>query len=178
VRRDLLAWAFDSPRRLLLVVLTPLLVAGLLSVLTSRLSTGDGGPGTPVVQATEGATPAGTVTPRPDQLVTPATAAPKAVTVVDTFVQIWLAGPATKPAQTWHKRLAPYVTPELATGLRNSDPGRVPDTTVAGSPQALSIGDYLSQMSVPMTDGKDLTVTVTWDGEVWRVSDIEREGGP
>jgi len=29
-----------------------------------------------------------------------------------------------------------------------------------------------------MTDGKDLTVTVTWDGEVWRVSDIEREGGP
>ena len=176
--RDLLAWAFASPRRLLLVVLAPLLVAGLMSVLLSRLNAGEGPLGAPVARATEGATTSGTVTPRPDQLVTPATVAPAAVTVVNRFVQLWLTGPTTTPAQTWHKRLAPYVTPELAAALRNTDPGRVPDTTIAGSPQAIRIGDYLSQVSVPMTDGNDLTVTVTWDGEVWRVSDIEREDGP
>jgi hypothetical protein len=40
----------------------------------------------------------------------------------------------------------------------------------------LQVGEYLVEMSVPMSDGRDLNLTVTWDGKAWRVSDIEREG--
>jgi hypothetical protein len=161
---------------LLLVVVTPLLVASVVSVLASRLNDGEDSRAG-VAQATASAEPAETKTPLPGPALTPATPPPEAFMVVDKFLQIWLAGPTAESAQEWHQRLAPYVTPEMAAGLQETDPDHVPDITVAASPQALRVGEYLSQMSVHMADGSDVFITVTWDGHAWRVSDIEREGG-
>jgi hypothetical protein len=178
--RDLLAWVFHSPRRLLLVVVVPLLVVSVGPVLLSRLNDDDGAPAAATDQATAAATQSATPTLPGDQALPPATPPPDAVRVVNTFVEVWLAGATadTDPeVQEWHKRLAQYVTPELSTALKDTDPGRVPDASPTGPAQPLRVGEYLSELSVPMSDGKDLNLTIAWDGEAWRVSDIDREGG-
>jgi hypothetical protein len=172
---DLVAWLFHSPRRLLLVILAPLVVASLVSVLSSRLEHET--PGVPANRATE--TAGSEATPTFPEIVPPATAPPEAFEVVRSFVRAWLTGPAATTDQqvrAWHERLRPYVTPELAGALRDADPARLPDATAAGDPVVLQVGEYLVEMSVPMSDGRDLNLTVTWDGKAWRVSDIEREG--
>jgi len=180
VGRDLLAWLFHSPRRLLLVLIVLLVVASLVPALVSRLTKGgDDSQGSATKQTAENGSPTATTNALPEAAAV-ATAPPEALSVVDTFIKVWLAGPtATTRAETqaWHRRLVPYVTPELAAALQDADPDRVPDATVAGSPQALRVGEFLSQIAVPMSDGKDLTLTIAWDGEAWRVSDIDREGG-
>jgi hypothetical protein len=180
VGRDLLAWLFHSPRRLLLVLAALLIVATLAPALVSRLiNSGDGSRGSVVEQAAEGTAPTGTANALPEASVV-ATAPPKALAVVDTFMQIWLSGPSVTTGagtQEWHRRLVPYVTPELAAALEDAAPDRVPDATVAGSPRVLRVGEFLSHIAMPMSDGKDVTLTVAWDGEVWRVSDIDREAG-
>jgi hypothetical protein len=175
VWRDLVAWLFHSPRRLLLVILVPLIVTSLVSVLFSGLK--QEAPQAPANQATN--------SPGADAMATGAgtpplaTAPPEAFDTVDSFVRIWLTGPAAETdeqVRAWHERLRAYVTPELAAALQHTDPARVPDATVAGPPVVLQAGDYLTEMSVPMSDGRDLNLTIAWDGQVWRVSDIEREG--
>jgi len=180
VARDLLAWLFHSPRRLLLVLVVPLIVVSLVPAIGSRLAGGGSeGGGAAVHPPPENGTPTTTADPFLEGGGT-GTAPPEALAVVNAFLQEWLAGPTAttrSEIQQWHRRLAPYVTPELAAALRHTDPARVPDATVARSPEALRVGEYLSQIAVPMSDGKDLTLTVAWDGEVWRISDIDREGG-
>jgi hypothetical protein len=176
VERSLLAWVFHSPRRLLLVILIPLVVAVLVPVLWPRLTSTDA--------SSESANPASESSPQATPPVLPeavpsATAPAEAFQTVDTFVRIWLSGPAAQTdeeVRAWRERLQPYVTPELAAALQDTDPGRIPDATVAGEPRLLRVGEYLTEMSVPMSDGRDLNLTLAWDGRVWRVSDIDRAG--
>jgi hypothetical protein len=177
--RDLIAWVFHSPRRLLLVVVAPLLVASLVPVLVSRLTSADeGGRETTSVATTSPALD--TETALPGQNLENPTAPPEAFLVVEEFVGVWLAPPADgsdRALREWHARLSWYTTPELSAALRDTDPGRVPEAEVAGPAKLLRAGEYLTEMAVPMSDGRDLNLTITWDGQVWRVSDLEREGG-
>jgi hypothetical protein len=181
VGRSLIAWAFDSPRRLLLVVLTPLFVASTAPFLLSQLSHDEVARGEATRPTTSLATPPTAASTPSDETVAPATPPPEALHVVDTFVEIWLAGATVATGgdvQEWHKRLARYATPELSAALRDTDPSRIPDSTPTGPAEALQVGEYLSQVTVPMADRRDLHLTVAWDGQSWRVSDIDREGGP
>jgi len=175
----LLAWVFHSPRRLLAVVVLPLIVATVLAGILSKDGTGK-----PEVSSTpsESVQPEyGSPPPAPPAFVsTPTPSAPpaQAVRAAEGFVQTWLAGRTTEPVAVWHRRIASFVTPQLAQGLRSTDPARLPATNVSGAPEPVQVGEFLARFSVPLADGSAVAVTTAWDGQAWRVTDIQPGGSP
>lgn len=177
--KDLLAWAFDSPRRLLAVA------AGLLLTLTlavtgaaQAVGGGDGDAAAANRSATEAS-----AEPSPDPTAyaeadpsddEPAAPDPDAAKVARKFVKAWLKGPSAKSPESWLAGLHPYVTSELYSGLEETDPARIPPAKIGpGDVGALAVGDYLNELTVPLEGGRSLAVTLAYDGSVWRATAVE-----
>ncbi len=181
---DLLAWSFHSPRRLLGVAAGALLAVTL--GVTGMSHAVGGGPG----RAASEAPPGATASPAPSATRTPALGptgssilvpVPDAVAseVARTFVQAWLAGPSAETDEAWRKSMRPYVTSELYAGLAEADPARVPADTVGGGPtSARLVGEFVNELTVPLTSGSGIDVTLAYDGTTWRVTEVEESSGP
>jgi hypothetical protein len=176
-----LAWMFHSPRRLLTVVVTLLIVLAVVAGIVSTRESPTGSIGNALPESTETdswPSPDGTL-PDPGPLAaTPTPEAPpvEALRTARVFVEVWLSGRTMESAAAWHTALEPYVTTALAQGLRNTDPARLPDTKVAGTAQPVQAGEYLAEFDVPLADDTTVTVTTVWDGQKWRVTDIQPGG--
>lgn len=179
--RDLLAWAFHSPRRLLGVVAGLLL--GLTLAVTGAAQAVGGGGDAAAATAPASADAADAAAPSPGPTAAdgrslegyrPPAPDPDAAKVARTFVKAWLKGSTAKSEQAWLDVLHPYVTSELYSGLQQTDPARIPPAKVApGDVGALAVGDYLNELTVPLVGGRALAVTVAYDGSVWRVTEVE-----
>jgi hypothetical protein len=174
---DFLAWAFHSPRRLLMVVITPLVLAVVVAIVAARGGHDRHPTAVTAVEASNAPHASTAPEPTPATEVAPTAPEPAAVRAVQTFLTVWLSAPDSGPATKWHSRLARYVTPELGKALRSTDPARVPNTTPTGTPEVVRLGEFLDEFRVPLANGQTLDVTVAWDGHAWRVSDVEPEAG-
>jgi hypothetical protein len=173
----LLAWTFHSPRRLLVVVVTPIVVVAAIAAVMSSNQAGKEEAARALPESVQSETPSRT--PGPTRYTTtpsPDAPSPGAIRAARVFVETWLAGRTTKPVANWHKQLAKYATPQLAEGLRSTDPSRLPETTVSGAPEPVRVGEYLANFLVPLADGSNVAVSTTWDGQAWRVTDIQPGG--
>lgn len=87
------------------------------------------------------------------------------------FTAAWLNTTNKSPDQ-WRADLAGYVTPALANALADADPGTVPVGQI-GSPITVTVGaDRLAHVTIPITTGGAVTVTVVLDGHPL-VSDVD-----
>ncbi len=107
----------------------------------------------------------------------PATAvpAPADVTAARTaamaFTAAWL-NTTNKTADQWRADLASHITPALANDLASADPSTVPVGQI-GSPITVTVGQgRLAQVTIPITTGGAVTVTVVLDGHPL-VSDVD-----
>ena len=92
------------------------------------------------------------------------------------FTQAWSS--SGRPQEQWVRGLNPFVTPALAAGLAQSDPGRVPATKVTGEAVLLTASATSAQVRVP-TDGGSIVVTVQRQSSgPWKVSDVAPAGQP
>lgn len=128
---------------------------------------------TPVGQSTPGTPPAGD----DGAADVPATAAPvtadvaAARTAATAFTAAWLNTTNKSPEQ-WRADLAGYITPALANDLAAADPATVPVGQI-GSPITVTVGgDRLARVTIPVTTGGTVTVTVVLGGHPL-VSDVD-----
>lgn len=90
------------------------------------------------------------------------------------FVKAWLKGASATTEQAWLDALRPLVTSELYSGLKETDPERIPPAKVAaGDVVALAVGEYFNELTVPLEGGRAVAVTLAYDGDVWRVTEVE-----
>lgn len=189
---SVLTWAFWSPRRLGTVagggVLA--LVAGIGAV-SQALS--PGGPdaasvtAAPTVAPTAAPTLPAVADPDPDpglhpdeqrHVYGPETADADAVQAARNFVRAWLRGPHVETAKAWHASLRPYVTTELLAGLRRTDRDRVPRARQTDdTPLVRALGEYVTELTVRLSGGREVHVTVAYDGSLWRVADVDDPSG-
>jgi hypothetical protein len=165
--REAVRWAFHSPRRLLAVTVVPLLVAVLLVGALSRDPVRSMHGTVPATAATLPATGAAVVTPP---------AAGAYLRAAADFTRAWVDVRRRDAEGAWHARVAPHVTPQLADGLRATDPTRVPRTAMAGPPVSRVGGDYSAEVTVPLRDGSSLLLELVHDGRRWVVADVQPWG--
>jgi hypothetical protein len=158
----LVAWVFRSGQRLVLVVV------GLVSVLLvgGYLLSGRGPSGGSSATATTSTRSAAGL---PD--VGPAT------DVAVRFTTRWAARPAGQTKTQWLDALRPMVTQQLAAGLTYTDPETLPGGTPDGQPTVRYASTASTLVSVPLSSGAPVLVTVVQDGGQWRVSDIQPSVG-
>jgi hypothetical protein len=172
----LLSWVFHSPRRLLAVVATPIVMVAVVAGVLSSNNPDKTAAGTALPESVRTQAPSQAPETPYTVTATPEAPAPDALRTTRVFVETWLAGRTTEPLAEWHKALAQYATPQLAEGLRRTDPERLPDTSVSGTPEPVSVGEYLAKFIVPLADGSSVAVTTAWDGQAWRITDIQPGG--
>jgi len=107
----------------------------------------------------------------------PASAAPAPADVTaarnaaTAFTAAWL-NTTNKSIGQWRAELAKHVTPALANDLAAADPETVPVGQI-GSPITVTVGaDRLAHVTIPITTGGAVTVTVVLDGHPL-VSDVD-----
>jgi len=163
---DVIAWVCRTPRRLVIVSATLLIVvlAGGSALVNSG---GDG-------DAPGDGSRAPTATPTVAAVLP--NAAPAVSTAVN-FVQQWCR---LKPGETtaqWQNRLVPLTTPVLMRALRTIDPANLPGVPPKGDPVVRSVSQSSSLIAVPLADGSSVVVTVVTDGATPLVSDIQPDVG-
>lgn len=183
-----LTWAFWSPRRLGTVAGGGMLalVAGIGAV-SQALS--PGGHDAAPVFATQSVAPVAPAVadPGPDPALDPEeerhvygpdAADADAVQAARGFVRAWLRGPHVETAKAWHASLRPYVTTELLAGLRRTDRDRVPRARQSeDAPLVRALGEYVTELTVRLSGGREVHVTVAYDGSLWRVADVDDPSG-
>jgi hypothetical protein len=167
---------FHSRLRLAVTAATALLVlAGVGSVFlgswdANRDAIARVAPGEPTSGASTAT--ANRVRGRRDGTVTPRAAS----RVATQFLRTWLAGPVTSRPE-WLAPISTLATPQLARGLRATDPSRVPVAKLAGDLEPLSVGDYMAALEASLSDGTTVVLQVVYDGRGWRVSDVRPGNG-
>jgi len=164
---EVVVWLCRSPRRLAVAavgVLAVLLVGG--SVLFGTGANGNSGTtsGSGSVSAT---TSAAAVVPDANAPVKAALA----------FVRAWSQ---LKPGETstqWQAALVPLSTPHLSAALRTTDTARLPGVPPAGEPVVHSLSQTSALISVPLSDGSSVLVTVVPGDSGQLVSDIQPNEG-
>jgi hypothetical protein len=124
-----------------------------------------------VVPLTTTDTPTAGTTPAPRATV-PAGVDAAAVTGAYLFTRAWATHPDGVKAAAWRAGLVPYATPELLANLAQSDPSRVPATTVDPPTAAHKRPDGMVDVDVP-TDAGPFTVTMQSVAGRWLAYDIE-----
>ncbi len=131
---------------------------------------------TPVGQSTTNPTPSTAPAADDGPGDAPATASPAparlaaAKDLAERFTATWL-NTLNKGAAEWRAALAGYITPELANQLATADPTTVP-TGLIGAPITVTPdGDSLAHVTIPITTGGTVTVTVVLDVQL--VSDVD-----
>jgi len=71
----------------------------------------------------------------------------------------------------------PWVTPTLARGLSETDPGRIPATRVIGEAQLVRASRDTAEVLVP-TDGGPIATTLTRVRSRWLVAGVAPAGQP
>jgi len=96
--------------------------------------------------------------------------------VAERFTAAWLNTTNKGPAE-WRADLAGYITPELADGLATADPATVPVGQIGAPVTVTPDGDHLAHITVPITTGGTLTVTVVLGAQPL-VSDVDWTAKP
>ena len=171
---DLGRWAFSSPRRLVALLLVPLVAWAALNLVLGGGDEGGDRTAAPTDGSTAGAgtdatdgTDAGAATDGGTEHAATRTLPAEVDTVVRGFLDAWLS--RTLPADAWYAGVVPHVTPQLAEGLRSTDPARVPAAAVVDV-EPTTVGDYAAVVDVDLDDGSGLAVEVVFDGGAWLVS--------
>jgi hypothetical protein len=161
MRSDIRSWLFQSPRRLIVVIGGPILVAVLIA---SALSANRNGTSSaPDVRAQASAQ-------IPD-------AQPFVTTAVE-FVQVWGHLEKGQSESDWHRAVNALVTPELATALDLTDPSALPDAEPSGTPRVKALTSDSALILVPLDSGSSVLVTVIADGNgTWLVQDVQPNAG-
>lgn len=162
---DLSTWAFQSPRRLALLVGIPV---GAVLLGGSLLSLhGD---------STRGAASLNTAPTASVHADVP-NAQPFVTAAVD-FVRVWARLAPGQTASQWHDAVRALATPELATALDLTDPASLPNSVPSGKPVVRFVTSTSGLVSVPLSNGTSVIATVvTHDQHSWLVDDIEPETG-
>ena len=96
--------------------------------------------------------------------------------VATAFAQAWSS--SGRSQQEWTSGIQAFVTPALAAGLAQTDPARVPATSVTGEALLLTASATFARVRVP-TDGGSIVVTLTRAASrPWQVSDVAPVGQP
>lgn len=96
--------------------------------------------------------------------------------VATAFAQAWSS--SGRSQQEWTRGIQPFVTPDLAAGLAQTDPARVPATKVTGEVVLLTASATSAAVKVP-TDGGSIVVTLSRASPgPWQVSDVAPAGQP
>jgi hypothetical protein len=88
------------------------------------------------------------------------------------FVAVW-----ARPRDGWHTAVEALATPQLATALDVTDPGKLPDADPTGVPVVRSLAEDSAMVVVPLSTGQTVVVTVIPSGGGWLVHDIEPDVG-
>lgn len=157
---DVIAWCFHSPRRLLAVGVTAIVV--LLAVAAAG-------------QALLGGSSSGAGSPSPG-VAAPADAAPAVAAAVE-FTTRWASVPSGQTAGQWRAGLSDLVTPELAAGLELTDPVTLPGGGPDGQPVVRFLSVSSALIEVPLSSGRRILVTVVRVNARWLASDIQPLAG-
>lgn len=154
--RELIAWCFHSPRRLLAVgaAAIALLLAGAVAVQAVFPDDGRRAGGTPSAVAAPADTGA-------------------AVGAAVEFTRRWASVPPGRTAEQWRAGLAGLVTSDLASGLALTDPGALPGGTPVGQPVVRFVSASSALVEVPLSSGRHVLVTVVLSGKTWLASDVQ-----
>jgi hypothetical protein len=86
------------------------------------------------------------------------------------FAKAWSS--SDRSAAEWTKGIEPFVTPDLAEGLAQTDPAHVPATKVTGEAVLLTSSGHSAEVRVP-TDGGSIVVTLHRESsDPWLISDV------
>jgi hypothetical protein len=159
-----IAWACRTPRRLLGVVVLPVL---LLVVIGSIWSGQQGGEGS--TTAADGPVAA------MDARVPDAT---PFVTAAVRFVNVWgKLAPGQTPDQ-WHADVRALSTPDLGTMLDRTDPNRLVNASASGKPEVRFLAPTSALIAIPLTNGHSVLVTVVSnENQRWLVNDVQPDVG-
>jgi hypothetical protein len=165
---DFRTWIFTSPRRLIVVSLTAIIlifVAG--SSLFGNNSQADAGPRSNGSRSSVDPT---------------AAAIPEAsgyVSAAVDFVRLWAQlEPGESPAQ-WQARLTPLATQDYARALATTDTEALPGVEPEGEPVVRFLAQESAMIAVPLAGGSSVLVTVVaGDGTAEpKVSDVQPNTG-
>lgn len=158
---DLRSWLFQSPRRLILVIGGPILIAVLIA---SAWSTGR-----------HTASSALSVQERTTAQVPDAQ--PFVTAAVD-FVRVWGHLDHGQSEQDWHRAVDERATSELAKALDLADPNSLLDALPSGTPTVKALTSTSALVLVPLDSGSSVLVTViTDDGDTWLVQNVQPNTG-
>jgi len=168
---ELAAWAFRSPRRLLVLAAVPVLVWAVVDLIgpddNSRPESPAASSKVPSAQETRLDRADMTLEADPS----PASLLPETQRVIDGFLSAWLD--REQSPERWLSALVPYVTPELAEGMRSTDPMRVPDAGVAAV-RPMQVGEYVAVVEIGLTTtGVEFEIEAVYDGQHWLVADVQ-----
>ncbi|GAA3633159.1 hypothetical protein GCM10022223_59410 [Kineosporia mesophila] len=146
---DFITWLCKSPRRLVVVSLSAII---LIFVIGSAAVGNDGKTGSGNSSDDDMSQTAVTaaVVPASDGYVTTAV----------NFVRLWAE---LKPGETsadWLAALTPLATPDYATALETTDTSTLPGTQPEGEPVVRFLAQESSMIAVPLADGSSVLVTV------------------
>jgi hypothetical protein len=159
-----IAWACQTPRRLIGLVAVPVLLLVLLgSVWSGRQGdNGDGG--------TQGAAVAAVNAQVPD--------ATPFVTAAVKFVNVWGELAPGQTADQWHAAVRALATPDLGSKLDQTDPNSLVGAAATGKPEVRFVTSTSALIAVPMANGRTVVVTVVnKQGSNWLVDDVEPDVG-
>lgn len=188
---SLLRWSFHSPLRLAVVSLT---VAGVVVGGLALAATTVSGPRPPRSTVERlGPTPAPrepvttmAQSPSPDESEESEEPTPaervrakertEAVAAGSEFVAAWTSGDERAvSAARWKRRMRPLTTHALFTGLRATDPERLPPGSVRRV-RVDSLGAYSAGLTVTLTGGDRVELDLLAQGRDWVVSDVRPAG--
>jgi len=159
----MIAWACRTPRRLIGVVVVPILSLVIAGSLWSGQRIGEDG--------------SGTRGPAPSASAQVPDAAPF-VTAAVRFVNAWgRLAPGQTPDE-WHSTVRALATPDLSTKLDQTDLNGLVNAAVSGKPDVRFLTTTSALVAVPMTNGSPVLVTVVNnDNQRWLVDDIQPDVG-
>jgi hypothetical protein len=160
---EMIAWACRTPRRLVGVVLVPILLLVLIGSFWSGRLSGEGSSGAggsvPTVSAQV-----------PD-------AAPF-VTAAVRFVNTWgKLAPGQTPDE-WRDAVRALATTDLSTRLDQTDLNGLVNASASGKPDVRFLTTASALVAVPMTNGRPVLITVVNnDNQRWLVDDVQPDIG-
>jgi hypothetical protein len=158
---ELLAWCFNSPRRLgaVLVGLLALLIGAGVAVNAIRSGPSQRSPSSAV----------GVSGVSPD--------AGPAVQAALAFTRAWASKPASVTDEQWRRSVDPLATPDLVRGLAVTDPAALPGGAPAGDPTIRFVSVSSALIEVPLSSGTRVLVTVVLVNGHWLASDVQPVAG-
>lgn len=159
---DVRSWALSSPRKLVLLVGGPILVALLVASFWSARNHGD--------------TVSGSLTKSPSVSAQVPDAQPF-VTAAVNFVRVWGRLAPGQSDEDWHAAVRALATPELGKTLDLTETGGLPGASPSGKPQVRFVTTTSALVAVPLDNGHSVLATVVVSGDDWLVDDIQPDVG-